>query len=77
MSENLKETIADHGIDAALKACAELIGEGYLANSYDTNYIPDLIRGNLSHYREVLLHHQIVPSETPVPASGALVEPDR
>jgi hypothetical protein len=67
MSQPLKETIADHGIDEALKACAELIGEGYLTDSYETNYIPELIRGNLSHYREVLLHHQIIPLEAPVP----------
>jgi hypothetical protein len=66
MYEQLKETIAEHGIDEALKALAELIGEGYLENSYETNYIPALVREKLSHYREVLLHHQIIPSEIPV-----------
>jgi hypothetical protein len=77
MPENLKEMIADYGIDEALKACAELIGEGYLANSYESDYIPGLIRENLSHYWKVLLHHQIVPSEPPVPAGEVPGEPDR
>jgi hypothetical protein len=66
MSQQLKQTIADHGIDEALKACVELIGEGYLIPFYSDDYIPDLIRENLSHYREVLLHHQHIPSKIPV-----------